>query len=399
MDDLDAKSCLSFFDEDTFDEDDELFERCQKQTSRSFFDISGWRDTISPQWPILENFKFPLAGKSFASYYSDKSPSFLEIKEILRIELCKWIEQDISNFEFTICDSVTIASMALLLALKESGINLVYFETPCFYAPYYQAIELGMQAVLIPTFLEDEFELSIDKFVKEMPDNSILWIFQPRYCLGKNTSNEQIEALGARLGKNSYLVIDEATDFSYPAFLNVPCNSNREKIIRIRSFFKATGINGIRTAAIVHPYSMKKRLENTFEIIQGGLSFPSHAMTSEIVKKNEILQLMLSEGQKLVFENYKLLDNLAFGSSIKLHVLENGYYGCGHISKPIGSAESLEDFRKRILAFCLLNGVRILTGNNWLLARNDNAIFFRINYYKSFFELSEGLQRLMRFIP
>lgn len=383
----------SFFDPDNFYEEEHTIFQSQRENNTYKFDLSGWENTTSPNSEYLPNIAESLNHTDLVHYWNDRGTKIMKQKLHMAKKLSEWDELEYSFDNFSIGNSPTIGFAGVLFLLKEEGIKRIIFETPYYFAPYYQAIELGFEVIRIPTFYNEGFCFFPEKFGVNMGDDTAVWITQPRYCLGIDNDVDTLRNILSSFGENCYMVIDEATEMKFPSHLGDSLDVELDPVIRIKSFFKGTGINGLRMCAILHAKSLRDDMCMALEYWQGGLHSLSLQYATQIIERESFFQHMLKVSRSEVSNLFRTASEIYFNAHFKLLPLENGYLGAGYIDKPF-AFDSIEDFRIKVLEYCVANGLLLMTGNHWQLNRDPNRLFFRINYFRKEKEILEGLNCL-----
>ena len=183
------------------------------------------------------------------------------LKERILQLLGLWEKRKVQWQEVTLYNSASTATAAVLVALKRLGVRTILFETPAYSVTINQAKHGSYKIVLCPTYFRDEFALGEPAFPKTAHPIA-LWLTQPRMSLGFNQDIASIEKLRTRLSANDFLVIDEATEQSYPSVLHrLPNDSRAASILRIRGILKPMGLNGLRLACVFHDAKMRESLK------------------------------------------------------------------------------------------------------------------------------------------
>src|SRR5690349_20004054 len=91
------------------------------------------------------------------------------------------------------------------------------------------------------------------------------WFTQPLAVLGFDQSPEMGADWARQLCGRGYVVSDEVTDQSCPSRLSSAKEWPSANLIRIRSFTKGMGLNGLRLAAILHGERLRNPLVNALE--------------------------------------------------------------------------------------------------------------------------------------
>jgi histidinol-phosphate/aromatic aminotransferase/cobyric acid decarboxylase-like protein len=257
-----------------------------------FADPSGWRDTESSAANLL-----PITNvmpSQLGRYYLDEDTTLGALKENVLELLALWEKRRVRWQEVTLYNSASTATAAVLVALKRLGVRTILFETPAYSVTVNQAKHGSYKIVLCPTYFRDGFALSDPTFPKSAHPIA-LWLTQPRMSLGFNQDLAAIEKLRTRLSADDFLVIDEATEQSYPAILHeLRSDSAAASVLRIRGILKPMGLNGLRLACVLHDAKLRESLENAQSVIGASLDLYSLQVASDLAERHPIFFDMLS---------------------------------------------------------------------------------------------------------
>src|SRR5256885_1189143 len=89
-------------------------------------DPSGWLDTYTAAESLLPNYRVP--DKAFAHYLIDDGDALGEPKDRICSLMSIWNGATLGRNEMTLCPSCGNASLIVLTALKELGIDKILFE-------------------------------------------------------------------------------------------------------------------------------------------------------------------------------------------------------------------------------------------------------------------------------
>lgn len=258
-------------------------------------------------------------------YHNDDTDSGNEARERLALHYSTSDNQEITSTELTLSPSITSASLIVIQFLRESGIQEVWLESPCYYATYFQLKSFGISVNLIPTYQEDDFVWDI----KQLPVNKkiAVWITQPIISLAINqTESMLLEVCDRLLISDSYLVVDEAAELQVPPLLSRKSfDQYRRLIIRLRSMSKPVGINGVRLCVIHHNYANAKEIKKWTWTFQGGIDAYSMGYILQLTHTESHYKSMLLSTKSQAEECYKRLKNITQDSDLELPVYENGY--------------------------------------------------------------------------
>lgn len=353
-------------------------------------DLSYWYDSVFPGSDILST---PKINK----YRSDYKKGLVEEKEILINCINDWDVQDYKYDEITICSSVTTASFIVMLFLKSQGISDIFFETPAYFASIEQADAINMKTHLLPTYLKNGFEISEEQFnaITNFKGVKAIWVTQPRFALGMNQSEKVINKFINTLGKNDYLIIDEATEQYFPAFLYNISFKHFKNIIKVRSFFKGSGLNGPRISYILHHERFRTKIENYLEVVQGAVDCFSLAFAKKHLSNSSFLEKLLIASNNYVTNLRINIQKYTRGTKLYPSILVNGYIGS--ISISLKKQNNYFKEREELLLFCSQNKVSVILGATMKFAKDISYEYIRINYFNSEYTILKGIESLIRF--
>jgi len=353
-------------------------------------DLSFWYDTMSP---ISDNLKQPKINK----YKSDYQKGLYKEKEVLMNCINQWDLQEYKYDEITICSSVTSASFITMLFLKSQKVKNVFFETPAYFASIEQAKSLDLEVYLFPTYIKNNFQiddrdiLSLQKYKKP----KAIWLTQPRFSIGINQNIENIYKIFKVLNNDDFLVIDEATEQLFPTFLKEINLRQFKNVIKIRSFFKSTGLNGPRISFIVHNQKYRSTIENLLEVTQGAVDCFSLEFATKHLNNVDFFKSLLDHSNLYVNNLRKKIQIQTNGTRITAIPLENGYIGSIAIKLNGNKKYTLE--RKELLEYCSLNKVAVILGATMLFAKDKDFEFIRLNYFNTEYTILKGLELILKF--
>ena len=263
-----------FFEPDNYDEITQTYFGTLRSSGKLYSDPSGWMDTYSEAASRLSPVQIRV--EDYGRYYLDIGRTLGPDKTRLLELLSKWEGVEMSDDNVTLSPSVSAASLMVLATLKTLNVSSLLFETPCYFATADQAEYLQFHRHFIPTYLQDNFRADGILDILAENDHIAVWITQPRASLGLNQDRERLWKILTRLGRNSYLVIDEATDQSFPAVLgSLRSHPNSSRLIKLKNFSKPMGLNGLRIACILHAPSLRSTLIPQIETFGGSIDLHS----------------------------------------------------------------------------------------------------------------------------
>jgi hypothetical protein len=161
------------FREEDFEAINEKYFKEIRKKNNEIIDPSGWRDTFTPVEPFLGN-----EGKFIHKYNTDFGNQLSHEKSIVKNLLDQWDSTEYHVDNFTLCHSATISSLVVLSVLSKKGIKTIFFETPCYYATLYQAEDLGLNVILIPSYYEQNFSIDIRPEILKQYGPYAIWLTQ-----------------------------------------------------------------------------------------------------------------------------------------------------------------------------------------------------------------------------
>jgi len=357
-------------------------------------DPSGWLLTYSDAEKF---FHLPnIRTKDCAKYHIDDGRSLAKFKERIAKLLCRWEDQEsISLEEFTLCPSGGCASLVVLATLKGMGIKKVFFETPAYFATIEQAQEIGLQFELLPSYWQDGYALrNVGRKINR--SEIALWITQPRAALGFDQSYKVLKHWGRQFGKNCLLVSDEVTDQTFPSHLRhldhlVP----QADVIRIRSFTKGMGLNGLRLAAILHSRKLRSRLVGSLETFGGSIDAHSLLAITKLAQRPDRFELMLNAANAQVNNLRKKAERLVEASPIAINRLCNGYIG-SMVADLNALGKSQPERRTRFLQWCKLKRTPVILGNSFYVAKAPPTETIRLNFFNRPEHITKGIANILQ---
>jgi DNA-binding transcriptional MocR family regulator len=386
---------LSFddaFDIDDFTSINERFLAAARRQGPAVADPSGWQHTVWQGWELLP--PLALATERLHQYQSDTSRGLALFKNRMLPTLRAWDNYNYDYDEITLCSSVTMAALVTLALLKRRGVTTVIFETPTYYATVEQARALELRAVLVPTYLREQFDFRRGhEILGTITENTALWLCQPRPALGWDQNPALISSLLRHLAPGSFLVLDEATEQRWPSRL-ASLTLADPRIIRLRSLVKGIGVNGLRLAFIAHAESQRRALLELVEIFQGGLDYESLQLTTKLLAESDVFRSLLAAAHDQVLSLYRVLAAELLSTNLSLSRIQNGYIGSVALPRP--PALSWSRFRDDLLDYCVASNCPVMLGASMYFAHDDDFEFVRINYYNDPSRVLAGLRILAR---
>ncbi len=359
-----------------------------------YADPSGWLDTICSVADTIIQPK--LTTSELAHYCLDHGEALATQKNIIANAISHWERRDVATSEFTLFHSVSAATLAVLLFLKERGIKTLIMETPAYIITIEQATAIGIKVVLLPSYEEDGFAVDWMTALRRRRNPAALWLTQPRMSLGFNQYPEEIMLLTQELGNEEFLIIDEATEQMFPSQLrDVSLQSSR--IIRLRGMLKAIGLNGLRLAFVLHHKEWRRSFESVQELVGNSLDAFSLRVAADIAQISGRLEQLLMAANNQVVTLRKKAEILAHGSGIGISRLINGYIGCASVDLR-GLKGGYADKRRKLLKFCKTRKMPVLLGRNMRFAVDHTREHVRLNYFSREQHITRAVKVLSDFM-
>ena len=207
---------MPLFRRDDFEEINSRFFFEMRRHKSYAADPSGWLHAVRHINHLLPEPLASLGG--LTRYCSDEEWNIKEVKENYVEFASQWDENSYSYDNLTLCNSVTSAIAIVLATLKRKGVKSVFFETPLYFAAFCQAKIFGLRTVLLPTYIENDFQL--DRFETKLSKRAepfAFWISQPRTYLGVNQELDHLQSIINLIAHKSYLIVDEAMEQEWPS--------------------------------------------------------------------------------------------------------------------------------------------------------------------------------------
>jgi len=356
-------------------------------------DPSGWLATVSEAARYL---RLPYApSHAFARYYIDEGSTLKSHKEAFATLLSEWEGRVVGPDEFTLCPSGATASVVTLASLKALGVTCVQFETPCYFASIEQSEQLELPITLLPTYRRDSYRLPTPFARPRRGYPSAVWLTQPRAFLGFNQDRADVAAISRQLGPSGFLVVDEATDQSFPAHLcNLPSDSLSARVIRIRSFTKGMGLNGFRMAAILHPAHLRTVIVGGLESFGGALDAYSLNTICDFAKDIPRLKTMLTAANLQVNRVRRAAERLVMGTPLAVNHLVNGYIG-SVVADLTDLGRSQPRRRTRLLEGCCHMRTPVMLGASSYMAKDPPNEGIRLNFFMAPDHITRGIANIL----
>ena len=329
-------------------------------------------------------------------YNLDDGTNLLPFKRSVSQLLTGIFEANLNLKNFTLTPSVSHSSFILNLVLKQTGIKDVYFDTPTYFAPFYQARDLGMNCNILLNSPKNGFQIDPKRVLNQLPKKKpfCIVLFQPKYGLGYNLDSDILGELLQNLGSNAHVIFDCAADRSYPCHIEkmVEQSKTKAQVFIIRGIFKGIGLNGAKVAVIKHPESFRENIKATCEIYAAAIDKFTIEYVLRLIDLG-IYHRVLEETNKHVHSFVKFLRDSLDPNFYFVSNLENGYMGSLRVPIfPIG--ESLDAFRHCF--FCSLSKHKIpaIPGSALLMPYDNSCEYLRINAFQPINELPKIVKGL-----
>jgi histidinol-phosphate/aromatic aminotransferase/cobyric acid decarboxylase-like protein len=374
-----------FFDEDSYPELNQKFFLPLRESGNMSADPSGWTDTSSNVG------EYPLFTPEIQKYYSDFYSQLNPIKNRIIPLFSLWDNIELMPENITLCHSATVGTSIALAFLISKGVKNIIFETPYYFATYYQAETFGLNIIRIPTFQENGYQLNISEELIENNKPCAVFLTQPRTALGINQDPSYLLKLSERLGNKSYIIVDEATEQLFPSVLSDFNFKKYENVIKIRSVFKGMGVNGVRIAYLLHHEKHRKHMAEEMEVMQGALDINSIKVAVELSADVSRFKHLLSVANSQVVNLKKKAQNRIAGSNCILSNIVNGYIGS------VAIRLSSENKRMSFIKYCADKRMPIIIGSSMGFAKHKNVEFVRLNYFNREHHILKGLEIIADF--
>lgn len=379
------------FENDDYSELNIKFFKALRENADMAADPSGWIDTFSNVAKIYKSFD-----QSVQGYTIDLYNQLNNKKKYIRDLFSEWDIYSYSHDNITLCHSTTVGSAIVLAFLVSKGVKTIISETPNYFATYYQAKTMSFDIIRVPTYYDSDFRLIIgEKLVKENSPCAV-WLTQPRTALGINQEPATVMKLLELLSEKDFLIVDEATEQFFPSILSSFNPEKFPKIIKIRSMFKALGVNGIRLACILHHSSFRSAISGEMEIFLGALDVNSLHHAVELAKDISRFRLLLSIANQQVISLREKAEKLLRGTHCALSKIENGYIGSLIIKFP-EKKYNHSHYRTKLIEYCAGNKVPVILGAAMGFPRHEYFEFVRLNYFNRDYNILTGLKIISTF--
>lgn len=379
------------FDLDDYDQINETYFKNLREGDRPAADPSGWLDARSDAEGMLP--EIALDPRRLSPYYIDEDRALGETKDrILRL-ISAWEDRSVSTDEITLCHSVSTCTLVTMSVMKSLGVGTILFETPAYSVTISQARHLGLRDVLVPTYHHEGFQFPITADLIRRHSPCAVWITQPRMSLGVDQPPAAVEEIAKMLSPKDFLVIDEATEQRFPSVLRrLDGLDAAPNILRLRGILKGVGLNGLRTAFILHHPLMRRPIQSGQEFAGGSLDVYSLMIVAALSDDIDRFRNMLAVANKQVAELRARADRIAYGTRVQISRLVNGYIGCLFISGMDGAYDAK---RRRFIEGCRDRRMPVILGASMQFARDPNFLQVRLNYFNGENNILNGVSHIV----
>jgi hypothetical protein len=252
---------------------------------------------------------------------------------------------------------------------------------------------------MVPTYRRDGYRLEASAAVRKAQKMPLaLWLTQPRFALGINQSLDHLRSILRRLHDiGSYVVIDEVMDQSFPAHLaalGAMSEGPGLSLIRIRSFVKAVGLNGVRLAVIMHPATLRRPIVNALEMLGGAVDVHSLASVASLADDVPRYKTMLATANRQVTRLWVQAERLVRGTPLSINPLVNGYIG-SMVADVTPFGKTTEERRTGLLEGCRSVRTPIVLGASFYVAIDPPTETVRLNFFIHPDELLRGVRNIL----
>jgi aspartate/methionine/tyrosine aminotransferase len=348
-------------------------------------DPSGWTDTHSN----VE--EYPLFTLDVQKYYSDFYSQLNPIKNKLLPLFSEWDNIPLAPENITLCHSATVGSAISLAFLISKGIKNIIFETPNYFATYYQAVTFGLNIIRIPSYQTEDYQINISEDILKKYSPYAIFLTQPRTALGINQDSNRLQNLSEIISDKDFIIIDEATEQIFPSTLSTFNFQKCKNVIKIRSVFKGMGVNGLRLAYIIHHDTYRSQIAEEMEVMQGALDINGLKIAIEVASDITRFQHLLSIANSQVVELRKKAQLRVLNSNCELSKIVNGYIGS--VAIKLTAEKKRSDFIK----YCAGMRMPIIIGSSMGFAKHNDLEFVRLNYFNREHHILKGLEIMTAF--
>lgn len=324
-----------------------------------------------------------LTVNDFKGYRIDSGRNLATDKRTISRALEFVEDRALDESDFTLCPSVTLGLLVVLLTLRRHSVRTLIVELPGYFATIEQAEMFDIQTLLWPTVPSEMYGMSTDDlaYIRGMVSGPVaVLVTQPRYGMGYMRPTEYFMALRAELKAGDVLLVDEAADQVTPASLGKLDHAGVVPMIRIRGLTKGLGLNSARVAAIFHPREWRERITEILDYAGGTLDAGSLRMLLSVCTQPQEYADLLEAARNYVTSQCAKLGALLRGLPVRLSPMESGYIGTAHILLGQGG-DDFQDRRRRFLDACKAEGMPVVLGSSMYFPHDLTTEIFRINYF------------------
>ncbi len=362
------------------------------ENDRTRLNPSGWVQSYTEVINYLP--EFSINWERAARYCVDDAKELQVAKEEINYVLSLWSDHSLSYDEITYSHSGGLAILTVLVTLMGQGVHTMLFETPNYFAGIAQANELKQKVKLIPTYKATDFKLEISKSMIREHSPCAVWICQPKMSLGYDHDVKFVENLLDSLGPQDYLIIDEVNEQRFPISLSAIKNDH-PNLIRIRSFFKSMGLNGLKLSYIVHDPRLREEIMLAQVRYGGSLNVTSLEVARCLADADRLKKLLMVANRQVV-RLRKKAEEKVINTPLEVSKLVNGNIGSLHLnmeSLPGGS----EAQHPKLLQYCQQTQMPVFLGRNMAFARDPKWEMIRMNYFMQESDILGGIDNILEY--
>jgi len=170
------------------------------------------------------------------------------------------------------------------------------------------------------------------------------------------------------------------------------------RLIRIRSFTKAMGLNGFRLAAVLHPASLRKPAVAALETFGGAIDIHSLLTVSAFAADLPRLQRMLAAANRQVNLLRAKAEKLVSGTPLSVNRLINGYIGT-LVADLRKLGRTHVERRKRLLEGCERLRTPVMLGAGSYMAKDPPREAIRLNFFMQPDNITRGINNIIKIWP
>jgi DNA-binding transcriptional MocR family regulator len=324
-----------------------------------------------------------VTSNDLSGYRFDTSPSLATAKESAKYLLSNWLNKSVETNNFTLCPSISHGLLAVLWAIKESGIQNVLFEAPAYYASVVQATKLELKPRLLPTQFSRNFEITPHdiSYLNDVYGKYAIVITQPKYGTGIDRSISNLNNCLELMSDGSVVIVDEAVDQKFPATLGTDFGAHANlTMFRLRGFMKPMALNGVKAAACCHPSAWAARIRAGLEATGGTLDAYAARFLESCSQDLGLFKSLCDKARHTVAERARQFAIAAQGPHQTVIPIENGYLGALQLDITLGK-RTFEAQRNRLLDIARDEGVPVQLGPSMYFPCDLRHEYIRINYF------------------